>query len=77
MQHAREKHVEVTFQQFESPQQENMIKRLQTQLGQTPRLIGRVFIGLEDLPKHEEERKTRVPLQLVGSLEYFQGEPHL
>jgi hypothetical protein len=54
-----------------------MIKRLQTQLGQTPRLIGRVFIGLEDLPKHEEERKTRVPLQLVGSLEYFQGEPHL
>jgi hypothetical protein len=54
-----------------------VIKWLQTQLGQTPRLIGRVSIGLEDLPKHEEGRKMRVPSRLVGSLEYFQGEPHV
>jgi hypothetical protein len=44
MQHAKEKHVEVTFQQFESPHQQNVIKWLQTQLGQTPRLIGRVYV---------------------------------
>jgi hypothetical protein len=54
-----------------------VIKWLQIQLGQTLRLIGRVSIGLEELPKHEEERKTRVTSQLVGSLEYFQGEPHV
>ncbi len=56
MQQAKEKHVEVTFQQFESPQQQNVIKWLQTQLGQTPRLIGKTYVGLEDLPKHEEKK---------------------
>jgi hypothetical protein len=38
-----------------------VIKWLQTQLGQTPILIGRVYVGLEDLPKHEKEMKLKVP----------------